>query len=128
MLVLVSRADSRARVLLDPEQGALVRSWTTPDGPCGAAERLHLEPWADDPSPPDLRGGIPLLFPFAGRVAAPPGLVPGTWRWAGVLHRGMPIHGFAHALPWTIRSATPTGLTLATPSSRWNRGTSSLLT
>ncbi|MBR6021088.1 MAG: hypothetical protein IK066_01565, partial [Kiritimatiellae bacterium] len=121
MLALTCRGEPRARVLLDPDRGALVRSWVVPVGRTSSAERLHFEPWADAPSPPDLRGGIPVLFPFAGRVAAPPALVPGTWRWNGRLHDSMPIHGFAHSLPWTVLSATRHSALLAlsdTPATR----------
>lgn len=106
MIVLAPPRHPGVRVAIDPDRGATVRSWAVPLTPrAPVRERLWLESWADSPSPPDLPGGIPVLFPFAGRVAAPPGLVPGTWTWGGVSHAGMPIHGFAWRLPWkTVRA------------------------
>ena len=131
MIVLTPSRFPGVRVAVDPDRGATVRSWIAPlprlptpphgrDATCCVrqnesslpAERLYLEPWADSPSPPDLPGGIPVVFPFAGRVAAPPALTPGTWRWRGASHSAMPIHGFAWRLPWKTLSIRPASATL----------------
>lgn len=54
-------------------------------------------------------GGIPLLFPFAGRVfhegQACQYALDGTVR-------HMPIHGFAYGMPWTVVEASGTAATL----------------
>ena len=50
-----------------------------------------------------------MLFPFAGRVAAPPMLIPGTWNWDGFDYENMPCHGFAWNRPWetvAVRAAS----------------------
>src|SRR5690349_16825986 len=51
-----------------------------------------------------VRGGIPILFPFAGRLANDT-----------LLHAGTTLkqHGFARNRPWTVIERTPTSLRCA---------------
>jgi galactose mutarotase-like enzyme len=56
----------------------------------------------DDPTK-NVRGGIPILFPFAGKLEDERFLPAGT---------RMRQHGFARNKPWTVREQRPDGLRL----------------
>lgn len=74
---------------LAPTRGALVTAFSV-----GGDELLFLdEATLLDPSK-NVRGGVPLLFPFAGK--APPG-------------SPLPQHGFARRRPWEVLTATSNG-------------------
>jgi galactose mutarotase-like enzyme len=78
-------SDGRGRVELVPARGGLVTRWSV-----GGDEVLYLdEATLLDPTK-NVRGGIPLLFPFPGK--APPGSPLGQ-------------HGFARKLPWEMVEA-----------------------
>jgi galactose mutarotase-like enzyme len=79
-------------VELVPGRGALVSRWCV-----GGEELLYLdERTLNDPSK-NVRGGIPLLFPVAGRLPD------------GVSRSGRPLsqpqHGFARTRPWVVTEA-----------------------
>ncbi len=76
----------RARVVIAPERGALVKSWSV-DG----RERFYLdESTFLDPSK-NVRGGNPVLFPSPGKLSG------------DRYPRGaMKQHGFARNLPWRV--------------------------
>lgn len=100
--------DQEAVVEVVPERGALVTRFAL-DG----REILHLdESTLADPAQ-NVRGGIPVLFPMAGRL---PGDV---YRVDGREYR-MKQHGFARNLPWTAVS-TADGLSLRLESSAETR-------
>jgi len=85
-----------------PERGGLVTRFAVGDD-----EILYLDPdTLADPSK-NVRGGIPILFPCAGK--APEGVY------------ALRQHGFARNLPFTVTSESESGLTMeltATPETR----------
>ena len=94
--------DGRTRADIVPELGGIVSSLLLP-GPDGKPrECLFRYPWFWDPRTPELRGGIPPLFPVCGRL-----LKNGV---RGLYHVGarpfvLPIHGFSMRLPWEVVDA-----------------------
>jgi galactose mutarotase-like enzyme len=87
---LVSR---EARVELIPSRGALVTRMSV-----GGDELLYLdESTVVDPAK-NVRGGIPVLFPSAGKL-------PGDTYPVGRQAYSLPQHGFARKLPWTVRQS-----------------------
>jgi galactose mutarotase-like enzyme len=83
--------DGEARVEVIPSRGALVTRMNV-----GGDELLYLdESTVVDPSK-NVRGGIPVLFPTAGKL-------PGDTYPVGRQAYSMPQHGFARRLPWTVR-------------------------
>lgn len=68
-----------------PSRGGLVTSFVS-DG----EEVLYLDEATFSDVTKNVRGGVPLLFPFAGKT--PPG-------------SSLPQHGFARRLPWSVTSA-----------------------
>lgn len=85
--------DGEARVEVIPSRGALVTRMNV-----GGDELLYLdESTVVDPSK-NVRGGIPVLFPIAGKL-------PGDTYPVGRQAYSMSQHGFARRLPWTVRQA-----------------------
>lgn len=76
--------DGGARAAVAPERGGLVTRFTV-----GGRELLFLDRVTFEDPTKNVRGGIPVLFPFAGK---PP---PGS---------PLKQHGFARTLPWTVES------------------------
>ena len=94
-------ASGDVRVEIVPERGALVTSLRV-----AGRELLYLDrATLDDPSK-NVRGGIPLLFPFAGKLA------DGRFTLAGTT---MKQHGFARDRAWQVteRDDTTARMTLA---------------
>lgn len=92
----------RARATLIPERGGLLSSLVlkAPDG--DALPLLWMPPdfVASESGWPG--GGLPICFPFAGRVFHDG--QPFQYELAGAI-RPMAIHGFAYGLPWSVKSA-----------------------
>jgi galactose mutarotase-like enzyme len=76
-----------------PERGCLVTALRV-DG----KDVLWLDPSTVDDLGKSVRGGIPLLFPFAGRLASD------TFEDAGTV---MKQHGFGRTLPWPLTERRP---------------------
>ncbi|MGD9782456.1 MAG: aldose epimerase [Kiritimatiellia bacterium] len=91
------RGETRADVV--PELGGIVSSLRLG----GGRECLFRHEWFWDPSTPETRGGLPLLFPVCGRLLH--GGVPGRYRIAGQSFV-LPIHGFAMRMPWEVVDAS----------------------
>lgn len=92
--------DGEARVEVIPSRGALVTRMNV-----GGDELLYLdESTVVDPSK-NVRGGIPVLFPIAGKL-------PGDTYPVGRQAYSMAQHGFARRLPWAVRQAEPEMLVL----------------
>jgi galactose mutarotase-like enzyme len=93
--------DGDAEVEIVPERGGMVVGFRVGDTPVLYLDRATL----DDPTQ-KVRGGIPVLFPTAGRLA-------------GDRYQGHELkqHGFARNLPWDVVAATPAELRLALSSS-----------
>lgn len=82
-----------------PGRGALVSALSLGDTDVLFLDRATLE----DPSK-NVRGGIPVLFPYAGR------LVDDRFRPAGTV---MKQHGFGRNKPWSVREARRDAVRLA---------------
>jgi len=93
-LALITLSDAANRVLIAPERGAIVTSFTV-----GGRELLYMDAATLADRTKNVRGGIPILFPFPGK------LHDDTWRRDG--REGvMAQHGFARQLPWTVAAQT----------------------
>ncbi len=91
-VLTLARGDVVVRIV--PERGALVASLAV-----SGKEILYLdEATLHDPTK-NVRGGIPVLFPYAGK------LVDGRFLAAGTL---MKQHGFGRNRPWAIEDKGPT--------------------
>ncbi len=95
---------TQARVLVSG--GFNLFSWTVPDGGVEGATRrdlIYSEPGFSEGRCRPTSGGIPLMFPFAGRIAG------GKFHWNGRHYelptgdgRGHALHGFAFNRPWRL--------------------------
>lgn len=81
---------SEAEVSVVPERGAIVSRFRV-----GGREVLYLDPATLVDRSKNVRGGIPLLFPIAGRLSG------GQYRAGGTTY-AMGQHGFARNLPFEI--------------------------
>ncbi len=97
--ITLSFGDVTAEVV--PARGAIVAALRVGDTDVLYLDRATL----DDPAK-NVRGGIPLLFPFAGKLADETFALTGT---------KMKQHGFGRNRAWTVteRSATAVRMTLA---------------
>lgn len=77
-----------ARALIAPRRGAIVTSLSV-----NSTELLYLDRDTFSDPARSVRGGIPLLYPFCGRLDEERFLAAGTT---------MPQHGFARNQPWTV--------------------------
>jgi galactose mutarotase-like enzyme len=84
-------ADEKARVEVIPSRGALVTRMNV-----AGDELLYLDESTVVDLSKNVRGGIPVLFPTAGKL-------PGDTYPAGRQSYTMPQHGFARRLPWVVR-------------------------
>ena len=89
---LVELADehSQSRVVISPERGAIVTSFSV-----GGRELLYLDETTLHDSSKNVRGGIPILFPTPGK------LENDKWRRAN-RHGALKQHGFARTHGWTV--------------------------
>jgi galactose mutarotase-like enzyme len=88
----------RAAATVLPARGGLVASLTLAPGG-KAREVLWMPPDFDAGESGWPGGGVPLCFPFAGRVFHQG--QPFQYELDGVV-RHMPIHGFAYGMPWDV--------------------------
>lgn len=77
-----------------PECGARLMNWHVTYADGGVRDVIYWPEGADLNQPGRVRGGNPILFPFAGRTFDKG--VENQWRWEGA-SRVMPRHGFAKA-------------------------------
>ncbi|MBN1208647.1 MAG: aldose epimerase [Myxococcaceae bacterium] len=97
--------DGKSRVELIPSRGALVTRMSV-DGD----EVLFLDESTVADLSKNVRGGIPVLFPTAGRL-------PGDSYPVERQAYSLPQHGFARRLPWTVRQVEKSLLVLNLASS-----------
>lgn len=83
--------DSRVEII--PSRGALVTRMSV-----GGDELLYLDESTLVDLSKNVRGGIPVLFPTAGKL-------PGDTYPVGKQSYSLPQHGFARRLPWAVRQA-----------------------
>lgn len=93
--------DGEAAATVVPARGGLVTRFAV-----GARELLFLDPATLADPTKNVRGGVPVLFPFAGR---PP---PGS---------ALKQHGFARTLPWAVEVHERTRLVCALESTAATR-------
>lgn len=97
--------DGDSRVEIIPSRGALVTRMTVKgDEVLFLDERTLIDPTQN------VRGGIPVLFPIAGKL-------PGDTYSSEGQSYSMAQHGFARRLPWTVRQAEARQLVLGLTSS-----------
>jgi galactose mutarotase-like enzyme len=93
----VELTDGVARVEVVPERGAIVTRFDV-----GDTQVLYLDRATLEDATKNVRGGIPFLFPTAGRLEGD--------RYGG---REMKQHGFARNLPFTVERRDARTVTLA---------------
>ncbi len=89
--ILHDEGKTPSRVEILPERGALVTSFVV-----GKRELLYLDPATLADRSKNVRGGIPVLFPMAGKLADEKYTVDGR-------SYTMKQHGFARNSAWTVR-------------------------
>ncbi len=82
--------ETRASVVVAPARGGMVTRFVV-----GDSNVLYLDPESLADPTKNVRGGIPVLFPIAGRLAGD------SYSWRGETHT-MKQHGFARNMPWAI--------------------------
>lgn len=87
--------EANARVVLAPPRGGMVTRFVVAD-----TNVLYLDPDTLRDPMKNVRGGIPVLFPIAGRLA------DDKYQWDGVTYT-MKQHGFARNMPWAIVEESP---------------------
>jgi galactose mutarotase-like enzyme len=95
--ITLSHAGVTAQVV--PARGAIVSSLAV-----GEKELLYLDRTTLDDATKNVRGGIPVLFPYAGKLADETLLATGT---------KMKQHGFGRNRPWVVREQRNDYLALA---------------
>lgn len=82
--------EADAEVLVAPVRGGMVTDFRIGDDPILFIDRATLRDHAQN-----VRGGIPILFPFAGKLTGDSFPIDGD-------RLPMPQHGFARRMPWRI--------------------------
>ncbi|MEC8043548.1 MAG: hypothetical protein VX130_03025 [Verrucomicrobiota bacterium] len=93
--------------LAAPEKGALLLNWHLNMSDGSVRDIIH---WPEEPSGSELNGthgGIPILFPFAGRSYSEGH--EDRWRTPNGEEKSMPMHGFAKDASFAIRSIDQSG-------------------
>jgi galactose mutarotase-like enzyme len=94
---LIDDGSAASRVELIPERGALVTSFRV-----GDHEVLYLDPATLVDRTKNVRGGIPVLFPIAGKLAGEKYIVDGR-------EYSMKQHGFARNRAWSVVGKSTAG-------------------
>jgi galactose mutarotase-like enzyme len=102
-VIRLAKGDARAEIV--PQRGGMVTRFSVGERPILALDETTLA----DPTK-NVRGGIPILFPIAGRLTDD--------KWSG---GAMSQHGFARNLPWSVVEETPREATLSLESSTETR-------
>jgi len=92
-----------------PEIGARLMDWQIALAGRPPRTVIHWPAKPDLAQPAKIRGGNPVLFPFAARTFDKGDL--GFWRAADGVRRPMPMHGFARDGQFALRRADETGFT-----------------
>ena len=93
--------------LAAPEKGALLLNWHLNMSDGSVRDIIH---WPEEPSGSELNGthgGIPILFPFAGKSYSEGH--EDHWRTPNGEEKSMPMHGFAKDASFAIRSIDQSG-------------------
>lgn len=95
--------DSAATAILYPGRGGLLAGLTLEDRHRQPVELLWLPPQFNVSDSGWPGGGIPICFPFAGRVFHQGQAM--HYQLAGRDYH-MPLHGFVYAMPWDVHAAS----------------------
>jgi galactose mutarotase-like enzyme len=79
------------RVVIAPQRGALVTSWSV-----AGRELLYMDDSTLHDTTKNVRGGIPVLFPSPGKLTSD------TFAHKGRVGTDLKQHGFARLMPWNI--------------------------
>jgi galactose mutarotase-like enzyme len=93
--------------LASPEQGALLMNWHLNMGDGSVRDVIHWPESLGDTGIRNVHGGIPILFPFAGRC-----FLDGEqdkWSPSSGASVNMPMHGFAKDADFSVRSIDQSG-------------------
>ena len=93
--------------LASPEQGALLLNWHLNMGDGSVRDVIHWPEELDTDGLKGVHGGIPILFPFAGKCYHEG--QADKWSPAANSIRSMPTHGFAKDADFLIRSIDQSG-------------------
>ena len=96
-LLILSDEHAESRVVIAPQRGALVTSFSV-----GGRELLYLDRQTLNAADKNVRGGIPVLFPSPGKLEGD------CWHAEGRSGQ-MKQHGFARNLSWSVRGGAPSG-------------------
>lgn len=97
METVVLSTKSGELVEVVPERGAIVTRYRSK-----GEEVLFLDPATLADRSKNVRGGVPVLFPIAGK------LPDGRYTWEGKTY-ALPQHGFARNKPWRVLAADESG-------------------
>ena len=95
--------------LVDPEQGARLMNWNVRMSDGSFRDVIHWPEDADFGNFAKVRGGNPILFPFAGRTLQ--GGRPGQWKAPDGEVRPMPQNGFARGAAFELIQSDKQGFT-----------------
>jgi galactose mutarotase-like enzyme len=95
--------------LADPARGARLLNWNIRHADGSFRDIIHWPEESDFENFSKVRGGNPILFPFAGRSVQ--GGRPGQWKGPDGQVRAMPQHGFARGADFEIVEADAKGFT-----------------
>jgi galactose mutarotase-like enzyme len=100
-LITLKDPAANSCVQIAPERGAIVTSFAV-----GTHELLYMDPTTLTDRSKNVRGGIPILFPIAGKLAND------QWQ-VGDRKGAMPQHGFARQLAWQVTSQSESAVSLS---------------
>lgn len=104
-LITVIDPSANSHVTIAPERGAIVTSFAV-----SGRELLFMDHATLADRTKNVRGGIPILFPIAGKLAND------SWQ-RGNRRGAMPQHGFARQLAWQVLSVSESKVSLELHSS-----------
>lgn len=105
--------------LASPEQGALLLNWHLNMGDGSVRDVIHWPESLNGKGLREIHGGIPILFPFAGKCfhKGEPN------KWSPVMNstKSMPMHGFAKDADFLVRSIDQSGFEVEMVQNEKNR-------
>ncbi|HET8938125.1 MAG TPA: galactose mutarotase [Polyangiales bacterium] len=101
-LFTLADAHTENRVVVAPERGALVSSWSL-----AGRELLYMDDSTLHDTTKNVRGGIPVLFPSPGKLPSD------TFAQRGRVGTDLKQHGFARLLPWKVARSSADSIELS---------------
>lgn len=93
--------------LASPEKGAQLLNWHINMSDGSVRDVIHWPEDIKEDAFHSVSGGIPILFPFAGKSYLEG--KPDYWKLPDGSHRKMPMHGFANRAEFAVRSIDQSG-------------------